>query len=578
MYVKSSGRRQAAIEEFHAARLQANIERIRAQLSGKSADLLSFEEVRRRIHAKETARRELKEIPLDAIIGSVGRYKDFTRSFFPKVHGDLERWSRIHALTGSMEGLPPIEVYQIGSAYFVRDGNHRVSVARSQQLDVIEAYVTQVDSPVELGPDTDLDDLIVKERYAQFLERTLLGESHPQIDLRMSVAGNYRVLERQIAMHQWWVKEHKGEEITFPEAAARWYRHVYLPVKRMIHRRGLLRDFPGRTETDLYVYIDEHKQDLARELEWSVDSETAATDLYESRRQQPLQRIKRLGQQVSNAVTQTPAAAAKEELWEAFLTDELGPGLFPRVLTALNGAEDGWRALEQAIVIAQLEQGTIFGLHVVPRHEAQEDAAGERLARRFARCCREAGVPAELSVAAGEVTPIICDRARWTDLVVVSLAHPPGAQPIERFNSNFRRLLRHSPRPVLAVPGGARPLKKLLLAYDGSPKAHEALLAAIYMAGQWRLPLTVVTVHSRQVTDETAAAARAVLDQYGVHARFDPRSGEPAQEILNAAAEEDADLIILGGYAHGPLVEVVVESVIGQVLRETERPVLLVDW
>ncbi|MCP4419748.1 MAG: universal stress protein, partial [Chloroflexi bacterium] len=192
----------AAVEQFRSARLHAKLEQIRAVLTGKSADLLSYEEVRKKIHAKETNKRELKDIPLNAIVGSVGRYKDFTRRFFPLVEGDQYRWARVRTLTESMEGLPPIEVYQIGEVYFVRDGNHRVSVARELELTHLEAYVTQVETPVPLTPNVQPDDLINKERYSLFLARTHLDRRYPELDFSMSVAGNYRVLEQQIKVHQ----------------------------------------------------------------------------------------------------------------------------------------------------------------------------------------------------------------------------------------------------------------------------------------------------------------------------------------------------------------------------------------
>ena len=263
---------------------------------------LSYEEVRQTVRAVETSRRELQDIPLDAIVGSVGRYKDFTRHFFPLVEEDQSRWARVHTLTGSLQGLPPIELFQIGDVYFVRDGNHRVSVARELGATHIEAYVTLVESPVPLGTDIQPDDLIIKERYAHFLDRTRLKETYPELDLNMSVEGNYRVLERQIEVHQFWVKEHKGEEITYSEAAIHWYKWIYWPVIQIIRRRGLMRDFPNRTETDLYVWIDKHRHELADKLGWSVDTETAVADLVntQSERSQPV--LNRISTKIQEAL------------------------------------------------------------------------------------------------------------------------------------------------------------------------------------------------------------------------------------------------------------------------------------
>ncbi|RMF00194.1 MAG: universal stress protein, partial [Chloroflexi bacterium] len=128
-----------AQRHFAYARLQADMERVLARLTGKSPDLLSFEAVRRQLAGTSTARQVLKEIPLDAIVGSVGRYTDFTRSFLPLRDSAKIRWANIELGLSSLEGLPPIEVYQIGEVYFVIDGNHRVSVARQIGATHIEA-------------------------------------------------------------------------------------------------------------------------------------------------------------------------------------------------------------------------------------------------------------------------------------------------------------------------------------------------------------------------------------------------------------------------------------------------------
>jgi hypothetical protein len=102
-----------AIDDFRNARRRAAMEEIMARLTGKSADLLSFDEVSEKLKIKGFGSRALQEIPLDAIVGSVGRYYDFTRSFLPRQDSDKERWARIEVASASTD-LPPIEVYQIG--------------------------------------------------------------------------------------------------------------------------------------------------------------------------------------------------------------------------------------------------------------------------------------------------------------------------------------------------------------------------------------------------------------------------------------------------------------------------------
>jgi hypothetical protein len=105
-------------------------------------DLVPFEEVRQRLRLAHRICRGLQEIDLECIQGSVGRYRDFTSAFLPRQRHLRQRWERVQLMIAT-QGLPPIEVYQVGEAYFVLDGNHRVSVARQMGLKMIEAYVCE---------------------------------------------------------------------------------------------------------------------------------------------------------------------------------------------------------------------------------------------------------------------------------------------------------------------------------------------------------------------------------------------------------------------------------------------------
>jgi hypothetical protein len=133
-----------AIVDFRRARFRAKLEQVLARLSGRSAELLEYEQVRRRLQATSQVKRGLQNIPLDAVVGSVGRARDYTRSFLPRQDEDEDRWAKIKVAMTGLVGLPPIEVYQIDQAYFVLDGNHRVSVARQLGATYIQAYVTEI--------------------------------------------------------------------------------------------------------------------------------------------------------------------------------------------------------------------------------------------------------------------------------------------------------------------------------------------------------------------------------------------------------------------------------------------------
>src|SRR5574342_534933 len=137
---------QSALQDFNDARLKASLQEALARLTGKSNELLSYEEVARKLKLRSRADRGILEIPLNAIIGSVGRYTDFTRTFLPLRPEDQQRWARVKAAVDDPVGvgMPPIEVYKVGDAYFVLDGNHRVSIARQYGNASIEAHVIEV--------------------------------------------------------------------------------------------------------------------------------------------------------------------------------------------------------------------------------------------------------------------------------------------------------------------------------------------------------------------------------------------------------------------------------------------------
>jgi hypothetical protein len=242
-----------AMQDFYRARRQAAFEEIVARFTGRSVDLLSYEEVRQKFKLKNSSSRGLEEVPLEAIVGSVSRYHDFTRSFLPRQDTTADRWASVEVATLALSGLPPVELYKLGKAYFVVDGNHRVSVARQLGATHIQAYVTEFQTKVPLEPGDQLEDIIIKAEYAEFLERTQLDQLHPEADLKVTTPGRYWELATQLeAIHHRMQSETAEQEVTYAEAVRYWYDHVYLPIIQLIRERDILRDFPGRTETDLY--------------------------------------------------------------------------------------------------------------------------------------------------------------------------------------------------------------------------------------------------------------------------------------------------------------------------------------
>jgi nucleotide-binding universal stress UspA family protein len=567
-----------AVQDFQRARRRAKLEQIIARLAGKPADLLSYEEVRRQLKARGKVNRGLKEIPLDAIVGSMGRYEDFTRSFLPRQDSDEMRWARVKMAMTDLPGLPPIEAYQIGEAYFVLDGNHRVSVARELGATHIEAYVTAVHTKVPLMPDIQPDELIVKARYVDFLEHTHLDVLRPGADLTVTAPGQYRILEEHIEVHRYFMGLEQQREIPYEEAVCHWYDEVYWPVVEVIREQGILRDFPGRTETDLYLWVSEHRVALQEALGWEIEPGKAAVDLATQFSPTPHRVVVRVTEKVLDVMVPDglepgPPTGQWRRQQAGVRRDDR---LFVDILVAVRGEEAGWHALDQALEVARHEGARLRGLHVVPSESAPDSEATQAVQAEFSRRCQAAGIPGTLAVEAGGVARTICHRARWTDLVVVHLAHPPAPQPLARLSSGFRTLIQRCPTPVLAVPGVASPVARALLAYDGSPKADEALFVAAYLSSQWTIPLAVVTVEENgRTTSETLAQAHAYLETHSVQATLVQASGSVAEAILKTADEHRSDLIIMGGYSFRPVLQVMLGSTVDQVLRESDKPILI---
>ena len=295
----SASSRASAVQDFHKARQRAALEQIMARLTGKSADLLCYPDIRDRLKMRVEQPGELKDIPVDSIVGSLGRCADFTRSFLPKEPIDPQRWIEVRRHRAKW---PPISVYQVDRVYFVQDGHHRVSAARQLGLSHVEAHVTQIQTKVPLSPDSDAEEILAEAEYIDFLERAGLHELRPQANLRMSVAGRYHVIQGHIEAHRHLMGLKQGRDATYEEAVAGWYDQVYLPLAEVIRDQGILQDFPGRTETDLYVWISEYRLALEDELGWRATSEAVAARLAARYSPRPRYVIARLANRLLDAV------------------------------------------------------------------------------------------------------------------------------------------------------------------------------------------------------------------------------------------------------------------------------------
>jgi hypothetical protein len=130
--------------DFTRARRTAFLRRLRARIFGDPAStrMRSFEDVSNELGAFNRVRVGKRAVAVEEIVGSVGRFRDFDRTFLP-TRGSLEtRWKRVDRAYHRGHDLPPVSLFKLGDAYFVEDGNHRVSVAHYQGVEWIDADVT----------------------------------------------------------------------------------------------------------------------------------------------------------------------------------------------------------------------------------------------------------------------------------------------------------------------------------------------------------------------------------------------------------------------------------------------------
>lgn len=295
-------KRVAAKQEFRLARRKAALEALLSKVTGKHDDLLVFDEIRKTLALAHPNRELLKDIPLDSIVGTVSRYHDFNRQFYPLTDSDEDRWARVKELV-DIQGLEPIEVYQVGDIYFVLDGNHRVSVARQNEAKTIEAYVKEFRAPVEVGPEDNLEDVVLRIERKELMEDTQLDKIRPDVEIRVTLTGRYWEILEHIEVHRYFMGLEQDREIPMKEAVASWVDHVYLPAVKAIREKKVLDDFPGRTETDLYLWLKKHQWELEKALQRIVPDWDAAQDLKMRFSHRLWQRLRRLWDKITGNTT-----------------------------------------------------------------------------------------------------------------------------------------------------------------------------------------------------------------------------------------------------------------------------------
>lgn len=267
---------QTARTDFDRARRKAFLADLMSTLRGRPNWLLSFEEVRQMLDIRGQHYKGMTQVPVSSIVGSVDRYHDFDRRFLPAHTRTRPRWESIDRAALTDVVLPPVQLYKIGDIYFVKDGNHRVSVAKEKGTEFIDAEIIECPTRVPVPPDTDPKDLLRLAEYARFLEQTRLDRLRQEVCIEFSTLGRYDVLLEHISAHRWYMGIEQNRPIEWEEAVLHWYDNVYLPLVKVIEENRVLDDFPGRTPGDLYLWIMDHRWYIRQDTGQDVGPQAAA--------------------------------------------------------------------------------------------------------------------------------------------------------------------------------------------------------------------------------------------------------------------------------------------------------------
>jgi hypothetical protein len=269
-------------QDFERARQHAFLADLRAVLARRSRNLIPYHEVRQRVAPDAESYRGVQTVPLSQIVGSMDRFQDFNREFLPRQRFTAGRWQNIDRAYYQDVNLPPIQLYKVGDVYFVKDGNHRVSVARERGQEYIDAEVIEGHVRAPLTANMRPNELLLQAEYAEFLRRTDLDQLRPDHDIRPSALGRYDEIWEHIAGHRDWLSAIRHQPVSDRDAVADWYEYIYCPIVEVARKQGLTERFPDQTEADVYLWVMRHRWAIERELGHDIGPAPAAQDYADS--------------------------------------------------------------------------------------------------------------------------------------------------------------------------------------------------------------------------------------------------------------------------------------------------------
>jgi len=554
-----------ALDDFHRLRSRAALDRFWAGIRGESLDLLPYDEVSAKLRAVSQTNLGLQQVPLKNIIGSVNRTTDFDRNFKPLSDEDSSRWANVKtAMTSPFTpGVPPVSLYKIGEAFFVLDGNHRISIAKEMGLDSIEAYVTEVKTKVSLSSSFTLEELVEKAALADFLEDTHVDRILPGIDLSLKRIDKYPLLREHLNVHQYFMGIDQNREVSFEEAVLHWYDNIYTPVVRIIEDSGLRFEFPDYSVTDLYLWVLDKQRALFEEFGTPFKTENVV-DFAASKE----------GKQ-----TKTTGSSADREL-DKYISGEIegySDCLFRDLLVGVTHSDPDLLAQQQAMLMNRCSDGNIIGLHVKVETDLATLETETELVKLFYQRLNEHQMKGRFLTVSGNVSKTLQEYALLSDILLVKLNYPPGGTVFDRLSSGIISLLQSSRRPVMFVKEEVIAVSRILLIYNDSEKGREAFYVAAYFAARYGCGLYIVMPEKDSKSNEEAIN---FAEEYlkALNLEYHPVLISPNQLSENLAGlieEHSISTVMLGGYKSTGILGRIFSSNVDRALELSPVPVLV---
>jgi hypothetical protein len=213
----------------------------------------SFDEVKEKLHLMDSRDLGVMTVEIDKIVGSVGRWRDFDANFRLTNPATKRRFEIIYQKMQEGYNFEPVELYKVQDRYYVADGNHRVAAAKKLGCKFIDAHVREF-----------FADQTNQAAAVYWSERSAFEKATGRSDVDFARPDHYRRLLSALERFRRHETKRLGYEMGLPEIAQLWREEIAWPVRQIVRREGLIKQFPGWTEDDVVLHTIRQHYGLMR--------------------------------------------------------------------------------------------------------------------------------------------------------------------------------------------------------------------------------------------------------------------------------------------------------------------------